>query len=74
LLQSKHSPYRFIGAAFVGTTVHGLSYGNWVYPFYLYIIAASILCAKEIKKQDGKLNTQNHENNDSKSWVNSINM
>lgn len=45
LLRSRYSPYRFIGAAFVGTTVHGLSYGNWVSPFYLYIVAVTVLCA-----------------------------
>lgn len=45
LLRSSYSPYRFIGAAFVGATVHGLSYGNWVYTNYLYIVAVTILCA-----------------------------
>jgi hypothetical protein len=51
LMQSRQILYRFIGAAFVGMTVHGLGYGNWMNPYYLYVVAVMILSATFIKGQ-----------------------
>ncbi len=58
LLLSKYSPYRYIGASFIGVTVQGLSYGNWMVPFYLFNIAVMILCADEIRRDKYLQNQQ----------------
>ncbi len=50
LLKSQYYPYRFIGAAFLGTTIHGLAYSNWVYPYYLFNVAVTIICAMYEKR------------------------
>lgn len=55
LLQQRYLPYACIAAAFIGITTHNLSYGNWMSPFYLFIVALMILCY-----DDFKLSSQNN--------------
>lgn len=55
LLRQRYWPYSFIAASFIGVTVHNLSYGNWMSPYYLFIVALMILCY-----DDFRLSSQNN--------------
>jgi hypothetical protein len=48
-LRSSMQVNRHVAAAFLGITVHNLSYGNWMAPFYLFSIAAMVICAEHAK-------------------------
>ncbi|WP_153014738.1 hypothetical protein [Syntrophomonas wolfei] len=51
LLTSNNSVYWSVAAAFIGMTVQGLSYGTWMDPFYMYVLAVMILCNNLWKNQ-----------------------
>jgi len=48
LLVTSIPAYRGVAAAFVAVTIHGLSYGHWMNPFYIVNIAIMILCANHV--------------------------
>lgn len=48
LLLSRVPALRAVAGAFVAVTVHGLSYGHWLNPFYLVCVSIMILCANNV--------------------------
>jgi hypothetical protein len=42
--------YRHVAAAFLGVTVHNLSYGTWLAPFYLVGVGVMMICGESAKR------------------------
>ena len=49
-LRSGHQVHRHVAAAFLGVTVHNLSYGNWMAPFYLFGVGAMMICGESARR------------------------
>jgi hypothetical protein len=62
LLVSPVPAFRCVAGAFVAVTVHGLSYGHWLNPFYLVCVSIMILCANhlEARSRDGNVASTHH--------------
>ena len=52
LLISGNNIYKYIAASFIGHSIHNLSYGNWLAPFFLVHLVILIMTSTQLMKTD----------------------
>ncbi|CAL61321.1 hypothetical protein; putative membrane protein [Herminiimonas arsenicoxydans] len=51
LLISGNNVYKYIAASFIGHSIHNLSYGNWLAPFFLIHLAILIMTCRQLMQK-----------------------